>query len=212
MNRTEKMLRAKAHLLQKFKKMVPRIDPTRKRLPPGQHMAQGFPVLDIGVHPQFDAATYRFRVTGEVENPMDLSWDEFTALPKAEQVSDFHCVTTWSKFDVRWGGMKFSALLEMVQPTAKAAHVIQECNDGYTTNLPLAEMLGDDVILAYELDGEPLPVEHGGPLRVIVPHLYGWKSSKFVTSLVFQEHDSKGFWETRGYHNHADPWKEERFG
>lgn len=209
---TERMLRAKQHLLEKFRKMTPRIDLSRKRLPPGQHTVEPFPVLDIGIRPAFDPATFRFRVIGDVEHPLDLSWAEIQALPKTEQVSDFHCVTTWSRYDLRWGGVKFSDILQRVQPRPGARHLIQECADGYTTNLPLAELGGGDVLLAYELEGASLPLEHGGPLRMLVPHLYAWKSAKFLTTLRFQAEDEPGYWETRGYHNRADPWKEERFG
>jgi DMSO/TMAO reductase YedYZ molybdopterin-dependent catalytic subunit len=207
----QKMLRAKELLLEKFKKTAPRAASGHDRLPPGQHLVKGFPVLDLGIQPEFRPERWRFRVDGLVERPMDLSWQEFTALPKAEQISDFHCVTTWSKYDVRWNGVKFSTIVERVRPKAQATHLIQECNDGYTTNLPLSELQGDDVLLAYELEGAPLPSEHGGPMRMIVPHLYAWKSAKFLVRLVFQERDTKGFWEVRGYNNHADPWKEERY-
>lgn len=206
----QKMLRAKERLLDKFKRAGRRAG--SGRLPPGQHLVQGFPVLDLGIQPQFDPERWRFRVEGLVERPLEFTWPEFTALPRSEQVSDFHCVTTWSKYDVRWGGVKFSVIVERARPRPEATHVILECNDGYTTNLPLAELGGDDILLADTLEGAPLPIEHGGPLRMIVPHLYAWKSAKFLTRVVFQAHDTPGFWETRGYHNHADPWKEERYG
>ncbi len=126
-------------------------------------------------------------------------------------MSDFHCVTTWSKYDVRWGGVPFAAIVAQVRPTAAARFLIQVCADGYTTNLPLSELQGDDVLLAYELDGAPLPLEHGGPMRLIVPHLYAWKSAKFLTTLRFQAEDTPGFWEVRGYHDIGNPWSEERF-
>ncbi len=208
----EKMLRAKELLLEKFKKAGPHVIGGHGRLPPGQHLVKGFPVLDLGIQPEFNPERWRFRVDGLVERPLDLSWVEFTALPKAEQVSDFHCVTTWSKYDVHWSGVKFSTILEHVRPKPQATHLIQECNDGYTTNVPLSELQGADVLLAYALDGQPLPIEHGGPMRMIVPQLYAWKSAKFLVRLTFQDHDTRGFWEVRGYHNHADPWKEERYG
>jgi DMSO/TMAO reductase YedYZ molybdopterin-dependent catalytic subunit len=208
----EKMLRAKERLLEKFKQTAPRIASGKPRLPPGQHLVKGFPVLDLGIHPQFRPERWRFRVDGLVEAPLNLSWEEFRALPKTEQVSDFHCVTTWSKYDVRWSGVSFRTLVERVRPSPESSHLIQECDDGYTTNLPLDELRGDDILVAYELEGAPIPLEHGGPVRMIVPHLYAWKSAKFLTRLVFQDRDTRGFWEVRGYHNHADPWKEERFG
>jgi len=207
-----KMLRAKEKLLDKFRRAAPRALGGRERLPPGQHVTQGFPVLDLGIHPEFRPESWRFRVDGLVAQPLDLSWDEFRALPRVEQVSDFHCVTTWSKVDVRWTGVKFRTMLERVRPGAQANHVVLGCSDGYTTNLPLHELQGEDVLLADELDGQPLQVEHGGPMRMLVPHLYAWKSAKFMTRITFLDHDEPGFWEVRGYHNHADPWKEERFG
>ena len=208
----ERAIEGKARLREKLGQALPRALGGRDRLPPGQHLVQNFPILDLGIHPRFDAANWRFRVEGEVENPIDLSWEEFTALPKAVQTSDFHCVTTWSKYDVTWGGVKFSTLVDMVRPTANATHLIQACSDDYTTNLPLDELSGSDVMVAYELEGQPLSIEHGGPVRMIVPHLYAWKSSKFLNRFVFQDHDTPGFWEIRGYHNRGCPWKEERFG
>ncbi len=208
----QKMLRAKSLLLEKFKKAAPRAAGGQARLPPGQHLTAGFPVLDLGIHPRFDPARWRFKVDGLVEQAVDLSWQEFTQLPKAEQVSDFHCVTTWSKYSVRWSGVRFSTIMDRAGPSQRSTHVVLECNDGYTTNLPLSELMGGDILLAYELESKPLPIEHGGPLRMLVPHLYAWKSAKFLFRITFQDHDSPGFWEVRGYHNHADPWKEERYG
>jgi len=207
-----KMLRAKEKLLDKFRRAAPRALGGRERLPPGQHLTPGFPVLDLGIHPEFRPERWRFRVDGFVAQKLDLSWEDFRALPKVEQVSDFHCVTTWSKYDVHWAGVKFRTILERVRPDARVSHVVLGCGDGYTTNLPLDELRGEDVLLAYELDGQPLPLEHGGPLRMLVPHLYAWKSAKFLTQVKFLDRDEPGFWEVRGYHNHADPWKEERFG
>jgi len=208
----QKMLRAKVALLDKFKRAAPRALGGKERLPPGQHLTAAFPVLDLGIHPEFRPERWRFRVDGLVAHSLDLSWDEFLALPKAEQASDFHCVTTWSKYGVRWAGVKFRTLLQLSQPQPQATHVVLTCDDGYTTNLPLDELRGDDILLAYELEGKPVPVEHGGPLRMLVPHLYAWKSAKFLSRISFLDHDEPGFWEVRGYHNRADPWKEERFG
>lgn len=208
----QKMLRAKEHLLERFKKAAPRSLGGRDRLPPGQHLTEGFPVLDLGIHPQFRPEQWRFRVDGLAANRFELSWREFCDLPKATQISDFHCVTTWSKYDVQWSGVKFRTILDMATPDPRSSHVELTCSDGYTTNLPLDELRGDDVLLAYELDGKPLPVEHGGPMRMLVPHLYAWKSAKFMNRITFLDKDKPGFWEVRGYHNHADPWKEERFG
>lgn len=209
-----KMLKAKERLLERFRKQGPSAPvAAAARVPAGQHLTSGFPVLDLGVHPGFDDETWRFQVEGEVANPIDVNWGEFQALlPRVERVADFHCVTTWSKLDVRWGGVLFSDLAVLVEPTEAAGYVIMHCGDGYTTNLPLADLLDDDVVLAHELEGGPLPLEHGGPVRLVVPKLYAWKSAKFVRKLVFQSADEPGFWEERGYHMRGDPWKEERYG
>ena len=213
MEYNEKMLAAKAKLLERFKKQEPRqADPDRDRMPPGQHITNGFPVLDLGVKPKFDPETWCFKVEGEVEEPLDLSWAEFQALPRTVQTSDFHCVTTWSKYDVDWDGVKFVDLAAMVRPTAAARFVIAHGFDDYTTNVPLADCLDEDVILVDRLYGEPLPLEHGGPMRLIVPALYAWKSAKFLSKLVFIAEDQPGFWEQRGYHDRGDPWREERYG
>lgn len=181
------------------------------RLPPGQHLVNNFPVLDLGVQPMFFENKYRFEVTGLVSNPISLTWKEFLELQKAELTADFHCVTKWSKFDVKWGGVSMKYLLELIKPLTNAKFVIQYGLDGYTTNVPLESLMKEDVILAYELFGEPLPREHGGPLRMIIPKLYAWKGSKFLTKLEFIENDDPGFWEVRGYSNTADPWKEDRY-
>ncbi|MDH5750999.1 MAG: sulfite oxidase-like oxidoreductase [Deltaproteobacteria bacterium] len=184
----------------------------RDRLPPGQELVEDFPVLDLGIRPPFDQASWRLEIAGAVERPLVLTWEEFRALPRVGQTSDFHCVTTWSKFNVQWNGVPFAEILRMVKPLSGATHVIQECADGYDTNLPLAELLGGDILLADELQGQPLPLEHGGPLRLLVPHLYAWKSAKFLRRLLFLEQDRPGYWEQRGYHNRGNPWDEERHG
>jgi DMSO/TMAO reductase YedYZ molybdopterin-dependent catalytic subunit len=181
------------------------------RLPPGQRLITGFPVLDLGYQPMFFEQKYRFEVTGLVENPISLTWEEFKKLPKTNLTADFHCVTSWSKYDVKWGGVLMKDLLELVKPKANAKFVVQYGLDDYTTNVPLEKLMANDVLLAYELDGQPLPREHGGPLRMIIPKLYAWKGSKFLTKLEFVAEDELGFWEVRGYSNTADPWREERY-
>ncbi|MFH1570405.1 MAG: sulfite oxidase-like oxidoreductase [Gemmatimonadota bacterium] len=209
-----RMLAAKARLLERFRKKGPSAPVAEgSRVPPGQHLTGGFPVLDLGIHPRFHERRWHFQVEGEVTSPIDVDWAGFQALlPRVEQVADFHCVTTWSKLDVRWGGIRFIDLAALVEPTDAARFVIMHCADGYTTNLPLADLLDDNVILACELEGQPMPVEHGGPMRLVVPKLYAWKSAKFLQRLVFQAEDEPGFWEQRGYHMRGDPWKEERHG
>ncbi|MBM3277779.1 MAG: sulfite oxidase-like oxidoreductase [Candidatus Handelsmanbacteria bacterium] len=213
MEYNERMLAAKQKLLERFRRQVPSAPTGRNRLPPGQHLTKGFPVLDLGVHPQFHPKRWRFSVEGEVEQPLDLDWEGFLQLlPKKDQVADFHCVTTWSKFDVEWGGIPFLDLATLVRPTEAARYLIAHSADGYTTNMPLADCMAEEVILAYELFGQPLPLEHGGPMRLVVPKIYAWKSAKFLRKLVFSAQDQPGFWEVRGYHNHGDPWTEERHG
>lgn len=213
MEYNQKMLEAKRQLLERFKREGKAAPAGRDRLPPGQHLTRGFPVLDLGVRPQFHSSRWRFQVEGEVEHPVDVDWEGFLQLaPKSAQVADFHCVTTWSKFDVGWGGIKFLDLAALVRPTERARFLIAHSADGYTTNMPLADCMDEDVILAWELFGEPLPLEHGGPMRLVVPKLYAWKSAKFLRKLVFSAQDQPGFWEVRGYHNHGDPWIEERHG
>ncbi len=199
-------------MLERFKKdKAERTEAQRRlRLPPGQTWSNGFPVLDLGVHPPFDEREWSFKVWGEVENPITLSWAQFLELPKTRTVSDFHCVTAWSKMDARWGGVLMIDLLTLVRPKPAANFIIQHCAEEYTTNTSLLEASTPDALLAYELDGAPLPLEHGGPMRMVIPTLYAWKSGKFLRGLEFAASDKPGFWETRGYHNRADPWLEER--
>jgi DMSO/TMAO reductase YedYZ molybdopterin-dependent catalytic subunit len=181
------------------------------RLPPGQKLTQGFPVLDLGIKPEIPLADWTLKLGGEVATPLTLDWAAFGALPQVEDVSDFHCVTTWSKFDCRWGGVAFTELYERVQPLEAARFAYFTSYDGYTTNVPLARCLDDDVLIATHFDGAPLSREHGGPARVIIPKLYAWKGAKFVKEIDFLAEDKLGFWEVRGYSNQADPFKEERY-
>jgi DMSO/TMAO reductase YedYZ molybdopterin-dependent catalytic subunit len=185
--------------------------PRAKRLPPGQYLTEKFPVLDLGVQPLFLPDKYRLTVDGAVNNPISLSLDDLRSLPSITLTADFHCVTHWSRYDLTWTGVPFEAVLDLVNPQPEASYVIQYGKDGYTTNNALMELSHPDVIVAYALNGEPIPREHGAPLRLIVPHLYAWKGSKFLNRMEFLTEDHKGFWEVRGYHNHADPWTEERF-
>jgi DMSO/TMAO reductase YedYZ molybdopterin-dependent catalytic subunit len=196
---------------QKARGVTARAVASRDRLPPGQKLTDGFPVLDLGVQPEIPLAEWRLKLDGEVEKPVELTWEQFHALPPVEDVSDFHCVTTWSKYDCRWGGVAFTTLYELAQPAAEARYVYFTSYDGYSTNLPLAQCLDDDVLVATRFDGAPLAREHGGPARVIVPKLYAWKGAKFVSGITFLAEDKLGFWEVRGYSNTADPWKEERY-
>jgi DMSO/TMAO reductase YedYZ molybdopterin-dependent catalytic subunit len=186
-------------------------DEIEKRVPPGQFLTDKFPVLTYGATPRFNPDKWDFRVMGLVEEPLRLSYNEFRALPRIKQVSDFHCVTTWSRLDNEWEGISVKELMERVRLKPEAKFVIVHCDGGYTTNLPLSEFLDDGVMLADRHDGRDLDPEHGFPLRLIVPKLYGWKSAKWVRAIEVSAEDRRGFWEVRGYHNHADPWTEERY-
>lgn len=182
------------------------------RLPPGQSLTQKFPVLTYGPNPPFDPQTWDLKVWGEVEQEMRWNWDEFLKLPTRTITTDIHCVTRWSKFDMVWEGVPFNEFVRLfgVKPSAK--FVIAHCDFGYTTNVTLEEMMDDDVLLAYKYDGQFLELDHGAPVRTLVPKLYFWKSAKFLRGLEFSATDKPGFWEQAGYHNHGDPWQEERYG
>ena len=182
------------------------------RLPPGQHLTTGFPVLDLGIQPEIPPGQWRLEVGGLVENPKSFSWEEFSCLPQFEDVSDFHCVTTWSKFDVRWSGVAFFTLADIVRPKPETKYVLFGSHDDYTTNVRIEDVMDDDALIASQYDGQPLPREHGGPVRIVIPKLYAWKSAKFIRSIEFSAEDKPGFWEVRGYSNTADPWTEDRFG
>ena len=183
-----------------------------RRLPPGQVLTQKFPVLDLGVQPDIPLDQWRFTVSGLVENQIDWDWQAFNAQPQTTIVTDIHCVTTWSRYDNEWQGVSARHLLETVKPKKTAAFLVFYSHDGYTTNVPLQAFDDRDVMLAHSWNGEPLSPAHGGPVRPIIPKLYFWKSAKWVKHISFMDKDAPGFWEVRGYHNDADPWKEERFG
>ena len=189
----------------------PRAVATSDRLPPGQKLTTGFPVLDLGAQPEVPLPEWSLTLDGLVEKPLTLDWTQFNALPQVADVSDFHCVTTWSKYDCEWGGVAFTTLFELVQPKPEAKFVYFTSYDGYSTNVPLAHCLDDDVLIATHFGGAPVSREHGGPARVIIPKLYAWKGAKFVKTLTFLAEDRLGFWEVRGYHAVGDPWKEERY-
>lgn len=182
------------------------------RLPPGQSLTTKFPVLTYGPNPKFDPATWDLRVFGEVNKEMKWSWNEFLQLPTTTITTDIHCVTRWSKFDTTWEGVLFRDFVELFGITDNVQHVIAHCDYGYTTNVPLEDMMRDDVLLAYKYDGEFIDPDHGAPLRTLVPHLYFWKSAKFLRALEFTPVDKPGFWEKAGYHNYGDPFKEQRYG
>lgn len=188
------------------------------RLPVGQHEVRNWPVLDLGEEPDIPLDEWRLAIAGAVENPFTLTWDEFMALPQVDDVSDFHCVTTWSRFDNRWRGVRFREIAERAVPRDDAAYVLCTGYDfmpgsdiPYTTNLPLARAVEDDVLLVHTWEGKPLPREHGGPCRMITPKLYAWKGAKWIRKIEFLAGDRPGFWEVRGYSNSAEPWFNDRY-
>jgi DMSO/TMAO reductase YedYZ molybdopterin-dependent catalytic subunit len=180
-------------------------------IPVGQTLTKKWPVLDLGSQPEVPLSSWRLIVDGEVENPLQLSWDDFMALPQTEDTSDFHCVTTWSKLDIPWKGVRFIDLAAVARPKDTAAHILCYGYDNYTTNISLEEALKPDVLLAHTVEGQPLPKEHGGPVRMITPQLYAWKGSKWISRIEFLAHNVLGFWEERGYSNTAYPWRNDRY-
>ena len=182
-------------------------DPTR--VPPGQYVTDDFPVLSAGPTPHSPLAEWDFSIRGAVDRPVAWTWNEFLALPSETVTVDIHCVTKWSKLDTVWKGVSLDTLLGGAETSAE--HILAFCDGGYTTNLPLEDVTGGKAWVAYEYGGEPLEPEHGGPARLLVPHLYFWKSAKWVRGLELRVHDEPGFWEYYGYHNYGDPWKEQRY-
>jgi len=183
----------------------------RARLPPGQVLTAKWPVLTYGPTPRVDLRAWTFRCFGHVEEDVSWTWEEFTRLPQVEVKSDVHCVTHWSRFDNLWRGVAVREILGRVKLRPEATAVMAHAEQGYTTNIPLADLRADGVLLALQHDNAPLAAEHGGPCRLVVPHLYFWKSAKWIRGFEFLDMDAPGFWEVNGYHLHADPWKEERY-
>ena len=181
------------------------------RVPPGQYLTEKFPVLTYGPTPRFDPKTWGFRVFGLVEQELVLTHEQFMSLPKIKVTADFHCVTQWSRLNNEWEGVSFQEIMKLIKPRPEANYVMLHCDGGYTTNLPLQDLLEPSVLFASRHDGQPLHPDHGGPLRLVVPKLYGWKSAKWVRGLEFMAKDKPGFWEARGYHMRGNPWREERF-
>jgi DMSO/TMAO reductase YedYZ molybdopterin-dependent catalytic subunit len=186
-----------------------RVPAERNRVPPGQYVTRGFPVLSAGPTPRTPLDRWSFGIQGAVHRPATWSWEEFRALPRETPKVDIHCVTKWSKLDTTWAGVSVDTLLDAVEPTG--TFVLAFCDGGYTTNLPLADLRGGKAWIADEYDGEPLDPEHGGPARLLVPHLYFWKSAKWVRGLDVRERNEPGFWESYGYHDYGDPWREQRY-
>ena len=179
------------------------------RLPPGQYLERGFPVLSAGPTPRPNLDAWSFSIDGEIDTPRSWSWPAFQALPSETITRDIHCVTHWSKLGTTWRGVAVDTLLQGVETSAE--YVVEFADGGYTTNVPLDDLRDGKAWVAYEFDGEPLESEHGGPARMLVPHLYFWKSAKWVRGLELRDDDEPGFWEAYGYHNYGDPWKEQRY-
>jgi DMSO/TMAO reductase YedYZ molybdopterin-dependent catalytic subunit len=186
-------------------------DPEAERLPPGQRLVKDWPILDLGTQPNVTEQKFRLDIDGAVENRLRLSLEDFKALPMTESVADMHCVTQWSRYDNHWKGVSARTVLDLVQPRAEVRHVVFTAFDNYTTNLRLDQFDQPDVFLVHQWEGKPITREHGGPVRMMVPKLYLWKSAKWLRRIHFTIGDHKGFWETRGYNNNADPWLEERY-
>ena len=180
------------------------------RLPPGQYLEAGFPVLSAGPTPHVPLDQWDFAITGAISEERSWTWDEFQALPSEDFTVDIHCVTTWTKLDTQWTGVSVDTLLDGVD--LEGGYITALCDGGYTTNLPVEDVTGGKAWIAYGYDGESLAPEHGGPARLLVPHLYFWKSAKWVRGLTLTVQDEPGFWEAAGYHNRGDPWQEQRYG
>lgn len=189
----------------------PAAGPAEKRLPPGQHRTRDWPVLDLGHQPLIDTRDWQFTVAGLVDRPLKWDWDAFLAQPQTDCVSDIHCVTDWSRYDNAWQGVRMTHVLAAAGVRPEAKFCVVHGYDGYTTNLPLHRLQQDNVLLAHAWEGQPIPRQHGGPARLVIPELYFWKSAKWVRHMVFMDADTPGYWEARGYHNDGDPWKEERY-
>jgi DMSO/TMAO reductase YedYZ molybdopterin-dependent catalytic subunit len=185
------------------------IDPDR--LPPGQSPTVKWPVLSLGATPRVATGDWRLSIDGAVAHPFVLDWDQFQAEPQTDWTGDIHCVTRWSKFGMHWRGVSVADLLARAEPTPAASHLMAHCYGGYTTNMPLSDVTEHPAFIAHQADGAPLEGDHGGPARLLVPHLYLWKSAKWVSRLEVLTEDHLGFWEVNGYHHRGDPWREERY-
>ena len=183
----------------------------KSRLPPGQRQVNPWPVLDLGIRPEIPLDQWTLRVDGAVDTPLSWDWEQFMSLPQTRLTTDMHCVTTWSRYDNDWDGVRCRDLLALVQPQLSARFVLLSSADGYTTNLPLDYFMAEDSLLVHHWQGEPLTAIHGGPVRALVPQLYLWKSAKWLTKITLLNDDQAGYWEQRGYHMLGDPWREQRF-
>jgi DMSO/TMAO reductase YedYZ molybdopterin-dependent catalytic subunit len=209
----QKLIAAKQRWAREGRLLTGRPDGQRKgRLPPGQRLVQDWPVLDLGIVPTLHTDDWGFSVGGAVERPLKWRWADFMAQPQVTVRCDMHCVTSWSRYDNDFVGVPALHLLEAVQPRPEARFLMLRSFDDYTTNIPLADFADEDVLLAHSWQGKPITAEHGGPMRLLLPKLYLWKSAKWLRHITFMDKDSPGYWERRGYHMHGDPWTEERYG
>jgi len=207
-----KLTRSKRNWAQQGRFLTGRVSrPEAERLPPGQHLVRDWPVLDLGEHPAITRENWRLLIGGAVENPAVWEWTDFERQPQTRSLSDIHCVTSWSRYDNEWGGVTTRDLLAVVEPTPEAGFVLLHSYDGYTTNLTLEDFAGENALLAHSWQGQPLTRDHGGPVRLVVPHLYFWKSAKWLKRIEFLAEDHPGFWEVNGYHHRGDPWREQRY-
>lgn len=208
----EKLLAAKMRWAKAARNITGKTDPERvERLPPGQRLVANWPVLDLGVQPDVTKDDWKLSVDGLVENPVSLTYAQLLALPQTSSVSDIHCVTKWSRYDNHWVGVSARDLIALVRPKAEVGHVIFHAYDGYTTNVTLEAFAAEDAMIAHTWEGYPITRQHGGPVRIVIPRYYFWKSAKWVRRIEFSRDDKPGFWEVRGYHNVGDPWNEERY-
>ena len=226
LSKTDRVIQARMKLMARFKTKIdasPALSDDRPlgtgplnrhgmpQLPVGQVYTHKWPVLDLGIHPTVTKDEWRLKIDGAVEAPQELSWADLMALEQIEDTSDFHCVTTWSKVDMRWRGVRLSTILALAEPTEQAVEIMCHAHDGYTTNVSLTELLKEDVLLAHTYNDAPLTREHGGPARVITPQLYAWKGAKWVHRLEVMTRTRPGFWEQRGYSDTAHPWRDDRY-
>ena len=198
--------------MNEMKRIVSPDTQRQNRLPPGQRLTEKWPVLHYGKVPKIDTTNWTFKIMGLVEKEKTLTYEEFTALPQVEVFSDIHCVTTWSRYNNTWEGVSTRAIKEIAGIKPEAKYVMVHGEVGFTTNLPLEDFLAEDALFALKHDGKPLTADHGGPVRLVVPQLYFWKSAKWVTGIELKDKNEPGFWEKAGYHMHGDPWTEERYG
>ncbi|MBL8630042.1 MAG: sulfite oxidase-like oxidoreductase [Rhodospirillaceae bacterium] len=209
----EKLIRTKEQWAKDGRALTGQVArPEQERLPPGQRLTQDFPVLDLGVQPNLSTADWSLSVGGQVKNQVKWSWADFMAQTQQEFMNDIHCVTTWSRYDNTWVGVPMKTLLAAVEPKPEAKFLMVKSFDGYSTNVPLADVDRDDVFLGHTWSGKALTRDHGGPVRLVIPHLYFWKSAKWIRHITFMDKDQPGYWEARGYHMRGDPWPEERYG